>query len=98
MAKTTGSKKLTNIRSFILFYVVFTIIYTCLVLFTSPLLITWGAKRTFFEQAYVLFLNYPFNTVDSLWLVLANAFVWALLLYAIIVLCISLIRRKSSAN
>jgi hypothetical protein len=55
---------------------------------------TWGAKRNFFEEAYVLFLNYPFNVVDSLWLVLVNALIWSLIVYAIGACCINLIRRK----
>ena len=98
MAKTARGKELRHVKPFILFYIVFTVIYICLVFFTSPFLMTWGQKRTVFEKAYVVFLNYPFNEGASLWWVLANAFIWAAVIYIIGIFVVHLLRsRKSSA-
>ena len=96
MAKTARSKELRHVKPFVLFYIVFAVIYTCLVFFTSPFLMTWGAKPNAFEKAYAIFLGYPFNVSDSLWLVLANALVWSLAIYVIGICAVNLLRSRKS--
>jgi hypothetical protein len=74
-----------RIKSFISFYFLFSVVYICLIFFTGPFLITWGQKRSIFENAYASFIGGPFDFSKSLWLILVNSLFWFLILYLVIV-------------
>jgi hypothetical protein len=86
MVKTTRGKKLIDIRSLIIFYVLFIVIYVCLLFFTGPFLMTWGAERTFFERIYAWFLTRPFYSAQGLWTILIDAIFGATAIFAVFVL------------
>src|ERR1700743_573968 len=96
MANTTRSKKLAWLKPFVYFYIVFAAVYTVLILFGSSFLMKWGAKRNIFEKIYAFFLFHPFNESKSLWMILANAFIWSLMIYAVGVYSVKLLRSRRS--
>ena len=86
MANTTWGKKLTDLRALIIYYVLFILIYVCLLYFTGPFLMTWGAKRSLFERVYAWFLTRPVYSEDGFWTILVDAIIWATAFYAVFIL------------
>ena len=72
-----------NMKSKLFFvsFFIFAIVYVGLVFFTGPFLMTWGAKRNFFERIYAGFIGGPFSYSESLWLIPVNAFIWFFIFY-----------------
>jgi hypothetical protein len=70
----------------IIYYVVFTITYLLLIVFTSPFLLTWGRKRGIIEQSYVWFLTKPFNLEISAGFILLNSLFWCSVFLIIFIL------------
>jgi hypothetical protein len=75
-----------KLRLFIVSFFVFVIIYVGLIFITGPFLMTWGAKRNFFERIYAGFIGGPFSYSESLWLILVNAFFWFFIFYFFILI------------
>lgn len=72
-----------NFKKVFVYYLVFFVGYVLLILFTSPFLMTWGSKRSFFEECYVYFLTGPFNIEFSAWLIMVNSIFWSTISYLI---------------
>ena len=70
-------------KSFLIFYIVFTLVYASLIVLTGPLLLTWGEKRTLLEQIYAWFLSKPFNPTNTLALIFLNSLFWSGIFYMI---------------
>jgi len=67
----------------VLYYIAFIVAYTILTATTGIFFLTWGAKRTLLEKAYVFFIGSPFNGSYSMWYIPVNGIVWATVFYLI---------------
>jgi len=83
-----------KLKSFIITYVLFSIAYIGLIVFTSPHFMKWGEKISFAEKVYAKFLSTPIKWADHLWLIFINSLFWSTIFYFAFISILKLTRLK----